>query len=451
MKKLVVIGGDAAGMSAAARASRSAEPPEIVVFERGEYTSYAACGLPYHVSGLIPDPNSLVARTPEEHRANGIDVRMSQEVTSIDTAGRSVTVRSVADGRTYQESYDELLIATGASPIVPNIPNVNAKGVTTINTIPDAVALDTLISERALETAVVIGGGYIGLEMAEALVSRGLKVTLIEMLDQPMATLDPDMSARVADALRELGVSVRLGVAASGFEVDGDGWVRTVTTSAGEIPAELVVLGIGFSPNVNLAVEAGVPLGPSDAIAVNARMATRTPHVWAAGDCVESLHRVSGAPVWVALGTHANKQGRTAGTNLSGTPARFEGVIGTAITRVGNVEIARTGLCSREAQAAGFAAVAHTIEAGTRAHYYPGSQKLAVRVVAERGSGRLLGAQIVGGAESGKRIDALAVGVWSGMTAAEFSALDLAYAPPFSPVWDAILIAARLAGEKAVG
>lgn len=451
MKKLVVIGGDAAGMSAAARASRSAEPPEIVVFERGGYTSYAACGLPYHVSGLIPDPTSLVARTPEEHRANGIDVRMSQEVTSIDTAGRSVTVRSVADGRTYQESYDELLIATGASPIVPNIPNVNAKGVTTINTIPDAVALDTLISERALETAVVIGGGYIGLEMAEALVSRGLKVTLIEMLDQPMATLDPDMSARVADALRELGVSVRLGVAASGFEVDGDGWVRTVTTSAGEIPAKLVVLGIGFSPNVNLAVEAGVPLGPSGAIAVNARMATRTPHVWAAGDCVESLHRVSGAPVWVALGTHANKQGRTAGTNLSGTPARFEGVIGTAITRVGNVEIARTGLSSREAQAAGFAAVAHTIEAGTRAHYYPGSQKLAVRVVAERGSGRLLGAQIVGGAESGKRIDALAVGVWSGMTAAEFSALDLAYAPPFSPVWDAILIAARLAGEKAVG
>ncbi len=282
MSRLVVIGGDAAGMSAAARASRGAEPPEIVVFERGEYTSYAACGLPYHVSGLITDPDSLVARTPEEHRDSGIDVRMGQEVVSIDPEERSVSVRSVADGRTYQESYDELLIATGASPIVPNLPNVNAQGITTIKTIPDAVALDALISERAPENAVVIGGGYIGLEMAEALVSRGLKVTLIEMLEQPMATLDPDMGERVADALRELGVSMQLGVTASGFEVDDGGWVRAVASSAGEIPAELVVLGLGFRPNVSLAVEAGVPLGPSGAIAVDARMATRMPHVWAA-------------------------------------------------------------------------------------------------------------------------------------------------------------------------
>lgn len=450
MKRLVIIGGDAAGMSAAARASRGVEPPGIVVFERGEYTSYAACGLPYHVSGLVSDPQSLVARTPEEHRARGIDVRTGQEVVSIDTEGRTVTVRSLADGRTYEEQYDELLIATGSSPIVPNLPNVDAKGISTIKTIPDAVALNALIRERAPNGAVVIGGGYIGLEMAESLISRGLKVTLLEMLDQPMGTLDPDMGERVADALRGLGVSVRLGVAARGFEVDGDGWVRAVTTSEGEIPAELVVLGLGFRPNVGLAKEAGVPLGPSGAIAVDARMATRTPHVWAAGDCAESLHRVSGAPVWVALGTHANKQGRTVGTNLSGTQARFEGVIGTAITRVGETEIARTGLSMREAEAAAFSAVARTIEAGTRAHYYPGSEKLAVRVVAERGSGRMLGAQIVGGREAGKRIDALAVGVWNGMTASEFSGLDLAYAPPFAPVWDSILIAARLAGEEAL-
>lgn len=437
-------------MSAAARASRAVEPPEIVVFEQAEYTSYAACGLPYHVSGLVSDPESLVARTPEEHRGSGIDLRMRHEVVGIDPQARSVSVRSLADGRTYQENYDELLIATGASPIVPDLPNVNARGVTTIKTIPDAVALDALISERAPQSAAVIGGGYIGLEMAEALVSRGLKVMLIELLEQPMATLDPDMGTRVADALRELGVSVHLGVAASGFEMDGDGWVRAVALPSGEVAAELVVLGLGFRPNVSLAADAGVPLGPSGAIAVDARMATRTPHVWAAGDCVESLHRVSGAPVWVALGTHANKQGRTAGTNLSGTPARFAGVIGTAITRVGTTEIARTGLSSREAQAAGFAVAAHTIEAGTRAHYYPGNEDLAVRVVAERGSGRMLGAQIVGGAGAGKRIDALAVGVWNGMTAAAFSELDLAYAPPFAPVWDSILIAARLAGEKAL-
>lgn len=450
MKKLIIIGGDAAGMSAAARASRGSEPPEIIVFEKGEYTSYAACGLPYLVGGLVTDPDALVARTPEEHRANGIDVRMQHEVLSIDPEGRTVEVRSLADGRTFRQDYDDLLIATGAAPLVPRLPGIDADGVVTVKTIPDAVALDALIRDRKPENTVVIGGGYIGLEMAEALAERGLNVTLLEMLEQPMATLDPDMGARVADALRELGADVHLGVGARGFGVDAAGRVRSVMTDEGEIAADLVVLGLGFRPEVKLAEEAGIPLGPSGAIAVDARQATRVPHVWAAGDCAESLHRVSGAPVWVALGTHANKQGRTAGMNLSGTPARFEGVLGTAITRVGTVEIARTGLSTGEAEAAGFEAVARTIEGETRAHYYPDSQKIAVRVIAEKGSGRLLGAQTVGGAEAGKRIDALAVAIWNGMNALEFSGLDLAYAPPFAPVWDPILIAARLAGEKAV-
>lgn len=385
----------------------------------------------------------LQLRPERFYQDNGIELRLGSRVEAIDPAGRTARI----DGDTLR--YDKLILATGSQVRRIPVPGQDLPHVHYLRTIDDVrgIQQDFLPGRRM----VVIGGGYIGLEMAEALVSRGLNVTLIEMLEQPMATLDPDMGERVADALHELGVSVHLGVTASGFEVDDDGWVRAVATSEGEFPAELVVLGLGFRPNVSLAVGAGVPIGPSGAIAVDARMATRTPHVWAAGDCVESLNRISGAPVWVALGTHANKQGRTAGTNLSGTPARFEGVIGTAITRVGEVEIARTGLSSREAQAAGFAAVANTIEAGTRAHYYPGSEKLAVRVVVERGTGRMLGAQIVGGPESGKRIDALAVGVWNGMTAVEFSGLDLAYAPPFAPVWDAILIAARLAGEKAVG
>lgn len=448
-KKLVIIGGDAAGMSAAARAARGAEPPDITVFEQGDYTSYAACGLPYLVGGLISDPEALVARSPEEHRARGIDVRTGHEVLSIDAEGRSVTVRELASGTTFSEPYDELLIATGARPLVPPLENVTAAGITTIKTIPDAVALDVLLSERQPGQAVVIGGGYIGLEMAEALIARGLEVTLLEMLDEPMATLDPDMGARVAAALRELGVHVRTGTAARGFAVDADGAVRAVLTDAGEIPAGLVILGLGFRPEVSLAEAAGIPLGPSGAIATDARMATRVEHVWAAGDCAESLHRVSGAPAWIALGTHANKQGRTAGMNLSGTPARFEGVLGTAITRVGDTEIARTGLSSKEAAAAGFDAVAHTMEGQTRSHYYPGTQKIAVRIVAEKASGRLLGAQIVGGPESGKRIDALATAIWNGMSAIGFSGLDLSYAPPFAPVWDPILIAARLAGEKA--
>lgn len=449
MTRVVVIGGDAAGMSAAAQATRGAEPVELVVFERGHHTSYAACGLPYFVGGLVPDSQRLVARSPEQHRANGIDVRIRHEVTAIDLDRREVEVRSLDEGATRREPFDHLLVATGASPIRPPFPNIDAAGVTGIHTIPDAVALDQMIRDRSPRRAVVVGGGYIGLEMVEALLLRGLEVTLVEKLDQPMATLDGDMGARVADGLARLGVELRLGTGVQGFEVGAGGWVRAVATEAGEVPADLVVMGLGVRPNVRLAADAGIPIGPSGAIATDARMATGVAGVWAAGDCAQSFHRVSQQPAWVALGTHANKQGRVVGLNVSGTHARFPGVIGTAVTKVGELEIGRTGLHLREAVAAGFDAVADTIEGSSRAHYYPGAAQVAVKVVAERGTGRLLGAQIVGGPEAAKRIDALAVAVWNEMTVDEFGQLDLGYAPPFSPVWDPTLIAARRAGEHA--
>lgn len=449
MTKLVVIGGDAGGMSAAARADRGSEPVEVVVFERGRFTSYAACGLPYLVGGLVPDADDLVARSPEEHREHGIDVRMGHEVAAINTTERFVEAHDLDGGSTIRESYDHLLIATGASPIRPPFDNIDGKGITGIHTIPDALAIDEIIRTRSPKRAVVVGGGYIGLEMVEALVARGLQVTLVEKLDAPMATLDPDMGARVADGIRDLGAELQLGVGVEGFELDDQGWVTAVATESGELPADLVVMGLGVRANVALADEAGIAIGPSGAIATDARMSTRTDGVWAAGDCVESLHRVSQKPVSIALGTHANKQGRVVGMNVSGTPARFPGVIGTAVTKVGAVEIGRTGLNEREAAEAGFDAVARAIEGGTRAGYYPDSAKLTVKVVAERTTGRMLGAQIVGGAESAKRIDALAVAVWNEMTVEAFSQLDLGYAPPFSPVWDTPLIAARLTGEQA--
>ena len=449
MSKVVVIGGDAAGMSAAAVASRGAQPVELVVFERGEYTSFAACGLPYFVGGQVPDAARLVARSPEQHRANGIDVRTGHEVLSIDTAARRVQVRALADGREFTEPFDHLVIATGASPIRPPFANIDAKGVHVIHTIPNATAIDEAIRSRKPRRAVVVGAGYIGIEVVEALVNRGLEVTVIEKLDVPMATLDPDMGERVAAAMRAMGVELQLGVGVEGFEMGADGWVRAVATSSGAVAADLVVLGLGVRPNVALAKDAGIALGATGAIATDARMATAVEGIWAAGDCAESYHRVSGRPTWIALGTHANKQGRVVGSNVSGTHARFPGVIGTAVTRVGATEIGLTGLNERAAQAAGFDAVAQSIEGVTRAHYYPDAAKIAVKLVAERGSGRLLGAQIVGGPESAKRIDALAVAVWHAMTADEFSQLDLGYAPPFSPVWDATLIAARLTGDKA--
>ncbi len=449
MRRVVVIGGDAAGMSAAAQISRGAEPREVVVFEKGAYTSFAACGLPYFVGGLVPSADQLVARSPEQHRANGIDVRTRHEVTAIDTEHRTVDVLSLDTGATSSERYDDLLIATGATPIRPPLPNIDAPGVLGIHTIPDALAIDELWRTRSPRRAVVVGGGYIGLEMAEAFMLRGLDVTLVERLPQPMATLDPDMGARVADTMRAMGVDVRTGTGVQGFGVGTDGWVEAVHTDGGDVPADLVVMGLGVRPNVRLAQAAGIPVGPSGGIVTDARMATPVDGVWAAGDCVESFHRVSRRPVSIALGTHANKQGRVAGLNLSGTHARFPGVIGTAITKVGTTEIARTGLNEREAVLAGFDAVAGTIDGVSRAGYYPDAAPMTVKVVAERTSGRILGAQIVGGPESAKRIDALAVAVWQEMTVDEFSQLDLAYAPPFSPVWDPTMIATRKAAERA--
>ena len=448
MTRLVVIGGDAAGMSAAAQATRGVEPVDVVVFERGAFTSYAACGLPYFVGGLIGHADDLVARSPEEHRRRGIDVRTGHEVVAIDTDRREVEVRVLASGDVQRESYDHLLVATGASPIRPPFPGVDARGVSGIHTIPDAVALDDLVRERAPRRAVVVGGGYIGLEMAEAFLRRGLEVALVEKVDQPMGTLDADMGARVADALRAQGIELHLGTGVEGFDVGADGWVHAVATDQGSLPADVVVLGLGVRPNVALAEGAGLTIGPTGAIATDARMATSADGVWAAGDCAESHHRISGRPAWIALGTHANKQGRVVGLNVGGTPAEFPGVIGTAVTKVGPTEIGRTGLGEREAADAGFDPVAGTVEGATRAHYYPDGAPLAVKVVAERSSGRMLGAQIVGGAEAAKRIDALAVAVWSELTVDEFAQLDLGYAPPFAPVWDTPLIAARTTSKR---
>lgn len=448
MSKVVVIGGDAAGMSAAAQASRGSAEIELVAFEKGSYTSFAACGLPYFVGGQVPRSSDLVARSPEKHRENGIDVRTRHEVTSIDVEARTVEVHSLDEDRTFTEPFDDLVIATGAVPIRPPFPNVDADGVHVLHTIPHAEAIDGMIRERSPRRAVVVGAGYIGIEAVEALVARGLEVTVVERLDQPLATLDPDMGGRVADAMRAMGVDLRLGTSVEGMEVGDDGGVRAVATDGGDVPADLVVMGLGVRPNVTLAAEAGIEIGRTGAIAADAMMRTSVPGIWTAGDCAESHHRVTNQPAWIALGTHANKQGRVVGLNLGGTHARFPGVIGTAVTKVGDTEIGMTGLNERAAATAGFDAVSAVVESETRAHYYPGGSKLAVKIVAERGSGRMLGAQIVGGVEAAKRIDALAVGVWNEMTVDEFSQLDLGYAPPFAPVWDASLIATRITGSK---
>ncbi|MGV9770443.1 FAD-dependent oxidoreductase [Streptosporangium sp. NPDC003464] len=452
-ERLVVIGGDAAGLSAAsqARARRGPRDLRIVAFEKGRHASYSACGIPYLVGGEVSGPQDLIARRPEVFRDDlAIDLRLRSEVTEIDLDRRAVAVHDHQAGRRYWEPFDQLVIATGGLPHRPDLPGARAGGVYGVQTLDDGIAL-----LRALETpepgrprsAVVVGAGYIGLEMAEALVRRGLEVSLIDAGEQPMGTLDPDMGALVADALRGLGVKVFLGERVEGFSESG-GRVVAVHTGSRRVRADLVVLGLGTHPDTALAEAAGVPVGGTRGIRTDRRMRTAAEGVWAAGDCVETFHLVSRRPVAIALGTHANKQGRAAGINIGGGYASFPGVVGTAVSKICEYEVARTGLTTAEAAEAGFETVEEVVESTTRAGYYPGAREMRTKLIADRRTGRLLGAQIVGREGAAKRIDVLAVAVWHAMTVEEMTGLDLSYAPPFAPVWDPVLIAARKTAER---
>jgi NADPH-dependent 2,4-dienoyl-CoA reductase/sulfur reductase-like enzyme len=450
-ERLVVIGGDAAGMAAASQARRRRDPDDLAViaFERGHHTSYAACGIPYFVGGIVGDAEELVVRRPEVFRRElAIDVELGHEVTEIDADRRTIRVRNLDGGAERVEGFDHLVIATGATPVRPRLPGVDAAGIFGIQTLDDGVALRRWLEEDGRASrAVVVGGGYVGLEMAEALVLHGLEVALVEQAPQPMGTLDPDMGSLVADAMRQMAITLYLEEGVTGFEEDG-GRVRAVVTAARRLPADVVVLGLGVRPNSGLARQAGIPVGPSGGIVTDQRMRTPVEGIWAAGDCIETFHRVSRRPVAIALGTHANKQGRVAGINIGGGYATFPGVLGTAVTKICELEIARTGLGEAEAAAAGFETEAVTVESSTRAGYFPDTARMKTKLIVERRSGRLLGAQIVGRENAGKRIDALAIAVWNEMTVEEMTGLDLAYAPPFSPVWDPVLIAARKAAER---
>ena len=449
-ERLVVIGGDAGGMTAASRARRRRDLADldVVAFERVPYTSYSACGVPYFVGDLVTDIDELVARTPEEHRRNGIDVRTEHEVVGIDVDRRRVRVRDLSDGGAESdEPFDQLVVATGAIPYRPDVPGIDADGIFGVQTLADGVAVRRAIDDRAPERAVVVGGGYIGLEMAEALVRRGLEVALIDRTEQPMeATLDTDMGALVARALRAVGVTLHMGEPVDAFDTDR-GRVRAVRTTRRMVPADVVVLGTGVRPNSGLAHEAGIAIGDTGGIVTDARMETNVAGIWAAGDCAESVDLVTGRRRVVALGTHANKQGRVVGINATGGDVRFPGVVGTAASKICAYEVARTGITEREAAAAGIDVVAATIEATSRAGYFPGAEPITVKIVAERPTGRIVGGQIVGEEGAGKRIDVLATAIWNRMHVDEVASLDLSYAPPFAPVWDPVLVAARKAAD----
>jgi len=387
--------------------------------------------------------------TPGEFKSDyDIDARVLHEVEEIDPKGRRVLVKCLQSRKGWWEPYDRLLIATGALPFCPKVPGREAEGIFGLHSLQSGITLREVLDRENPKKAVVIGGGYIGLEMAEAMMMRDMEVSLVERSSQVMNTLDPDMGALISEALLEVGVELLREEALQGFEVTG-GRVNAVVTDKRTLPVNIVILGLGVSPNTELAARAGVPLGVRGAIRVNDRMQTAVDGIWAAGDCAESFHLVSRRHVHIALGTIANKQGRVAGINLGGGYATFPGVVGTAVSKICKWEVARTGLQESEIRALGLEHVSATIESTTRASYYPHAGPITVKVLAEKGSGRLLGAQIVGIEGAAKRIDIFATALHAGMSVQDMINLDLSYAPPYSNAWDPVLIGARQA-DRAV-
>ncbi len=445
---MVVVGGDAAGMSAASQARRLKGPDalEIVAFERGHFTSYSACGIPYWVGGEVAGPDRLIARTPEEHRARGIDVRLRTEVTELDLDRQRVRSRDLESGQEAWTGYDHLVLATGARPVRPPLPGIDAPGVHGVQTLDDGRALLDTLNAAQGRRAVVVGAGYIGVEMAEALLNRGYEVTVVDRAEEPMSTLDPDMGRLVRGAMEDMGITVVGGARVTEVLTGPGGRARGVAAEGAEYPADVVVLGIGVAPETTLARAAGLPLGAYGGLLTDLSMRVRgRDDVWAGGDCVEVLDLVSGRERHIALGTHANKQGQVIGANVGGGYGTFPGVVGTAVSKVCSLEIARTGLRERDAREVGLRFAAVTVEATSRAGYYPGAAPMTVKMLAELRTGRLLGVQIVGREGAGKRVDIAAVALTAGLTVEQVVSLDLGYAPPFSPVWDPVQVAARKA------
>ncbi|NHN58587.1 MULTISPECIES: FAD-dependent oxidoreductase [Halorussus] len=441
----VVIGGDAAGLSAASKAKREDPDRDVIVFERGQWVSYAACGMPYYVKGDVPELDDLVTLTPEQVREErDIDLRTGHEVVGISPEARTVTVS--ADGERFEQPYDDLLVATGARAIEPPFDGVDLDGVFTIHDMDEAEAIEQYVTENAPETAAVVGGGYVGVEMAEALTERGATVHLFEMLPHVLRPFGDPVAVAVEDHLREQGVELHLDTPVSGFA--GEDAVEGVAFDDESVQVDLAIVGVGVEPNVELAEDAGIELGPTGAVATDEFGLTNVERVYVAGDCAESTDVVTGTPDHVPLALTANRAGRAIGQTVTGTPTRVGEIAGTAIVKAFDLGAARTGIVREEAaREAGFDPVSVTITDSTRAEYYPDAEDLTVTLLADRETNRVIGGSVVG-REGAKRIDTVATALHAGLTATELEELDLAYAPPFSPTWDPVLTAAKVLGGK---
>jgi len=449
-ERLIVIGGIAAGMSAASQAKRRNPNLEVVVFERDPYISYGACGMPYYLGKLIDDYNTLIVLPLEKAREKrGLDVRVNHEVTGIDVNNNKVFVHNKETGEDFTMEYSRLVITTGARATKIPVEGADLNNIFYLHTLPEGIEIRKFVDQNNPKKVVVIGAGFIGLEVAENFKERGIEVTVVELLPNVLGTMDKDMGDLVVEEMKSNGVDVLLNTKVQGFKGE-NGKVKSVITDKGEIEADFVIVGIGVKPNTEFLKDTGILLSDNGAIIVDDYMRTNYSEIFAAGDNSVIKHIVTGKYSYIPLALNANRGGRYAGANASfdKNVEKFPGTLGTAIAKVFNIEVARTGLSSLEAENNNFEFVTKTITDHSKAGYFPTKGKITIKLIADKSTKRLIGAILVGATGSALRIDALATAISNKMTIKDIGELDLAYAPPFAPVWDPVLVAANVTAKS---
>ena len=445
--KVLIIGGVAGGATAAARLRRLDEKAEIIILERSGYVSYANCGLPYYIGGTIQQEGALTLQTPESFKRRfKVDVRVHHEAIAIHPDQKSVTVRRLSDGTTYEESYDKLILSPGAKPIRPNLPGVDHEKIFTLRSVEDTFQIHQFVNKKAPQTAVIVGGGFIGLEMAENLTHLGLSVTVVERLNQVMSPIDYDMACGVHSYLRNKGINLLLDTSVEGFEPSGSG-LRTLLDGGRHLDADMVILSIGVAPETHLAKEAGLKLGLRGSISVNDRMETSIPDIYAVGDAVEVRNFVTGMETLIPLAGPANKQGRIAADNICGRDSRYNGSQGSSVLKLFDMTVAATGLNENAAQKAGIPFDKVVTFSANHATYYPGASNMTIKTLFDPQNGKILGAQIVGFEGVDKRIDVFATAIRAHMTVYDLAELELSYAPPYSSAKDPVNMAGYVASN----
>ena len=447
-KKIVVIGGVAGGAGAATKARRVDETAEIIMFERSGYVSFANCGLPYHIGGQIPERENLFLVLPDRFKKwYNIDARINHEVIKIDRANKKVQVKNHVTEETFWETYDKLIIATGGSSVKPQVPGIDLDNIYNLWTVVDMDNILQTLSGPAIKKVTVIGAGFVGLEMVEAFVDRGLEVTLIEKDKQILPAIDHEMTKKLQTKLEEKNVKIILGQGMASFEGNDGRVAKAVLDSGISIETDLVIVSVGVKPNLHLLEDAGIKTGSTGGVVVNDYMQTNDPHIYAAGDIVESTHLVTGKKVRVPLAGPANKQGRVAGANAAGGKLKFKGVLGTFIVKIFDMAAAKTGLSEKELANENIDYFISYSATKSHSGYYPGAEWMIIKLLVEKGTGRLLGAQVVGAKGVDKRIDILATAIYANLTVEDLENLDLAYAPPFSLAKDPVIIAGMVAAN----